>query len=385
MGGISYAWGVFVIPMMDAYGWTKFEATLPFTVFMAVFALVMVPGGRLQDRFGPRKVAIAGAVCFLAAYGLAALVDVVPFHNWLVLTYGVLGGSACGLTYACVAPPVRKWFPDKPALAVSLAVMGFGLAAIFFAPLKAKVLIPRLGIGGTFLLIAFLTSSVSALAGAFTRNPPIDWIPPARHGSSPGTTAIQDIPPSLAVRTGKFWAMWGVFILSVAGGFISLGLIPSYAQRAISLSPSQAALAISLFSGVNGLGRPLAGWLGDRIGITKVMSLTFILQAAIFLVFELLAVNMALLLSLTAVLGWAYAVILGLFPSMTAAAFGVKNLGTNYGLVFTAFGVGAFAPLAGAGIFDATGRFSLVFLAAGISSALGAGLCLAMRRRYAMS
>jgi OFA family oxalate/formate antiporter-like MFS transporter len=94
---------------------------------------------------------------------------------------------------------------------------------------------------------------------------------------------------------------------------------------------------------------------------------------------------MALLLSLTAVLGWAYAVILGLFPSMTAAAFGVKNLGTNYGLVFTAFGVGAFAPLAGAGIFDATGRFSLVFLAAGISSALGAGLCLAMRRRYAMS
>jgi hypothetical protein len=146
MGGISYAWGVFVIPLMDRFRWTKTEATLPFTLFMIIFSLSMVPGGKLQDALGPRKVAAGGAVLFLFAYGLASLIGYLPNVWWLIFSYSLLGGVACGLTYACVAPPARKWFPDKPVIAISFGVMGFGLAALVFAPLKASYLIPVLGI-----------------------------------------------------------------------------------------------------------------------------------------------------------------------------------------------------------------------------------------------
>jgi OFA family oxalate/formate antiporter-like MFS transporter len=64
-GGFSYAWGVFVVPMIDRFEWTIAEAALPFTVFMAVFATMMVPAGKFQDIFGPRKVSVIGAILFL--------------------------------------------------------------------------------------------------------------------------------------------------------------------------------------------------------------------------------------------------------------------------------------------------------------------------------
>ena len=153
MGGFSYAWGVFIIPMEESFGWTKAEANLPFTVFVLIFALFMIPAGRLQDKIGPRRVSAFGAVLFFVSYGLAALVDRFPYPWWLVVTYSLIGGIACGLTYACVAPPARKWFPDKPGLAISFGVSGFGLAALVLAPLKAEYLIPIYGIEGTFLLL----------------------------------------------------------------------------------------------------------------------------------------------------------------------------------------------------------------------------------------
>ena len=101
MGGVSYAWGVFVVPMTKTFGWTSSQATLPFTLFMVIFAIFMVPAGMLQDRIGPRKVSLVGAALFFLAYSLASLVKLIPHPLWLVLTYSLVGGVACGLVYAC--------------------------------------------------------------------------------------------------------------------------------------------------------------------------------------------------------------------------------------------------------------------------------------------
>jgi len=92
MGGFSYAWGAFVVPLVTTFGWTTAEATMPFTVFMVVFALVMFPAGRLQDIIGPQKVSAIGAVLFMVAYGLASLVGRFPYPWWLQITYGILTG-----------------------------------------------------------------------------------------------------------------------------------------------------------------------------------------------------------------------------------------------------------------------------------------------------
>ncbi len=388
MGGLSYSWGVFVLPMMERYSWSKAEATIPFTVFMVTFAIVMVPGGWLQDKIGPRKTSAAGALLFFVAYGLAALVDSIQHHLWLVLSYGFVGGIACGLTYACIAPPARKWFPDKPGLAISFSVMGFGLAALFFAPLKAKFLIPIHGIGGTFLFLAVLASVICFLASRQMTNPPSGWLnhfdkDVIRHTKT-SRVRMEAIPREV-LKSPVFWDIWIIFALVITGGFISLGLIPSYAQKILHLSPVKSALAISVFACFNGFGRPLAGYLGDRFGVVWVMIITYFVQMFALLFFPFYTVNMWTLYLACALLGLGYAVNLGLFPVLTSICFGVTHLGVNYGLMFTAFGVGAIAPLAGSWLFDLTGSYSPAFVAAGIMAGVGLLLSIILKKKHNLS
>jgi len=385
MGGISYAWGVFVVPMREEFGWTTTEATLPFTTFMVIFALVMVPAGLIQDKIGPRKVSLLGAVLFLIAYTLASFVEVFPYAWWLVLSYGVLGGIACGLTYACVAPPARKWFPDKPGLAVSFAVMGFGLAAVGFAPLKANYLIPEFGIGGTFLFIGILIAIVSALAAWLIGNPPADWSPPEFTAQDKTIVAQEEATPREIVRSSKFRELWIIFMCVIAGGLMVIGLIPAYAVEILNLTKIEAAIAISIFAGVNGLGRPIAGYLSDKYGVLWVMIVTYSIQAITYLLFPFFVTSLPVLYLAAAVLGWGFAVTLALFPTLTSIYFGTKHMGVNYGLVFTAFVVGALSPVLSSMIYDATQSHTLIFIIVGLMTGVGLALAIYQKRKYAVA
>ncbi len=385
MGGISYAWGVFVVPITERFGWTKAEATLPFTVFFATFALMMVPGGLLQDKTSPRKVAVIGAALFFVSYGLASLVGFFPYPWWLVATYGVIGGMACGLTYACAVPPARKWFPDKPGLAVSFAVMGFGLAALVLAPLKANYLIPVYGIEATFFVIAIATSAVSLLSALAIKNPPEGWVPLGWNPVEKRNKRIEirgESTPREVLKNPVFLLIWSTFALTVSGGFIFLGLIPTYGEIILGLAPAEAALAIAIFAFVNGFGRPVAGFLSDRFGVLWVMIATYIIQTATLLFFPVFAVTLPELYAAAVFLGWGFATTLALFPVLTSICFGTKHLGINYGLVFTAFGVGALVPAIGSWIFDITGSFTPVFICTGIMSGMGLVISLALKKKH---
>lgn len=384
MGGISYAWGSFVVPITQEFGWTTAQANLPFAVFMAVFALSMVPAGRLQDRFGPRWVAMGGAGLFLVAYVLASFVRWIPSPAWLVVTYGGIGGMACGLTYACVAPSARKWFPDRPGFAISLAVAGFGLAAVLFSPLKVGVLIPRWGIPGTLLGLGVIVAGGSVIGAWLVRNPPPGWVSPRPIASSSRSSShAHDVPPGDLVRTPAFYVLWAAFAAVMVGGLMTIGLLTPYGKLVVKLAPASAAFATSIFALFNGLGRPLAGFLGDRFGPVRVMVATYALQTAVFFGFPLVAQGQAVLYLCSALLGWGYAVTLALFPAVTAEAFGTKHLGINYGLVFTAFGAGAVGPFLGSWLRDLTGSFAPAFVMAGIAAGIGFLLILLLRVKFA--
>ena len=387
MGGMSYAWGIFVIPLTERFGWTTAEATLPFTVFMVVFAIFMVPAGRWQDKLGPQKVSAIGAALFFVAYGAAALIGFVPYLWWLLLVYGVIGGAACGLTYACVAPPARKWYPDKPGTAVSFAVMGFGLAAVIFAPLKAQFLIPDYGLEGTFLILAIMVSVVSLFAATMIKNPPEGWkAPQIKAGNKSKTMLVkQELSPRELPGKPLFWVIWLTFVFVIAGGLMCIGLIPAYGRKIVELTVGESALAMSIFAGFNGFGRPLAGMLSDRFGVVAVMIVTYTIQAATLLAFTVLATSLLTLYSAAALLGWGFAVTLAVFPTLTSICFGVRNLGMNYGMVFTAFGIGAFASSIGAWLFDVTGSYTPAFTAAGVLAVLGLLLCLVLKKKYELA
>jgi len=384
IAGVAYAWGPMVLPLVERFGWSTAQAAMPFTVFFLVFALFMVPAGRLQDTIGPQKTALLGASLILLGFGSAALIGRFPYPWWLFLTYGFTGGMGAGTIYACVAPPVRKWFPDIPAFAISCAVMGVGLAGTVVAPVKADFMIPVLGVEGTLLIIALISFLMCLVAAWLLRNPAEGWRPA---GWEPKTTVkkldeSKQYSPSELLRAPVFWIMWLAFGSVIAGGMLCAALIPPFGRLVMNLTAMEAASAVAVFSGFNGFGRPIAGYLSDKFGVVRVMVVSFLIQAATLMMFHYIAVDLFTLYLAAALVGWGLAVVLATFPALTAAVFGTRHLGVNYGLVFTGLAFGAFMPAVGAAVYDATGSFTPAFLGAGALALLGAVLCGTLTWKY---
>ena len=385
MVGTAYAYSAFINPMTEAYGWSKTEANIPFLVFIFMSAVMTIPAGRLQDKIGPRKTGIMAAVLFLIAYTLASFVGSFPYTWYLVLTYGLLGGTAGGIGYACAIPPARKWLPDFPGFAMAISVTGMGLSAVVWAPLKAKILIPDYGIEQTFFIIAIITFTGSLLASWLTRNPPAGWKPlnwSPETCKKKSTAILSESTSKEMLKSPKFWYIWTIFTLILFGGFVCLTLIIPYGIEMVKLEPVKAAFALSIFAFFNGFGRPLAGFLGDKFGALQVLIVTYMLQTSTFFLFPYFATSQAILYIFSGFLGWGFAASMALFPSITATNFGTKNLGMNYGIVYTAFGTGAIASILGSWLYDTTGSYSPAFITGGILAATGLILGIILKKKY---
>jgi OFA family oxalate/formate antiporter-like MFS transporter len=387
MGGLSYSWGVFVEPLKELFGWSKMVSTLPLSIFMLIFAIVMIPAGRLQEKIGLKLQIRIGAILFLIAYLMSALIEVCPYKWWLLLSQGLIGGTACGLTYSCVAPSIRRWYPDHPGLAVSLGVMGFGLASFFFAPIKAQITIPHLGMDGTFILMGIVTSSVTWVASYLVKFPP-DWylhLFGTIHMAGSDNAVLANVRPSEMLRTKLFWLTWFSFLMVVYGSLLIIGILPSYGKTVANLSVASAAIPISIFSLVNGLSRPVAGFISDRIGALKLMVWVYLAQSVVFLAFPFLVKDLLTLSIASFALGTGIASTLALYPVLTSEFFGVEHLGMNYGIVFSAYGFGAIAIQAGTYLHDRTGSYTPALMIAGVSSLIGTLVLWLIHRRYRVS
>lgn len=385
MGGMSYAWGSFVLPLVENWGWSTAQANLPFTVMIIVFSITMIPAGWLQDKYGPRKVAFVGSILFFVGYSLAALMRYFPFPTWLTMTYGIGVGLACGLTYSTIAPTARKWFSDRPGFAVSLAVMGFGLAAVIFAPLK-KTIIGLLGVDGTLFVLGIFITVVSLIGAKLIRNPPNEWIPLENTNSNSQLKVkpkvIEELSPSEFIKTTRFYILWLALAAVIGGGLTAIGLLTAYGEIELQLAPAFAALAVSFYSLANGLGRPVMGWMADRWGSIRVMIGVYIIQSSVFIIFPWVATNYLLLFICSLLLGLGYATTFALFPVVVSKISGTKHLGMNYGLVFSAFGLGAITSLVGSWLLDLTGSFTPAFLLAGFATVFGLILLLILYVKF---
>jgi nitrate/nitrite transporter NarK len=131
--GVLYTWSVIKKAIPSEWGWSDSDKALPYSIACIIFALVMVPAGRLQDRLGPRWVATAGGIltgigCIIASYAVTVL--------WFVIGFGIFAGAGIGLGYASATPPAVKWFPaQKTGLIAGLVVAGFGLASVYISPI----------------------------------------------------------------------------------------------------------------------------------------------------------------------------------------------------------------------------------------------------------
>src|SRR3954468_11630417 len=190
--GILYAWSVWKANLVATAdhppgspmsglneGWTFLsdaEATWAYAICGFTFALFMIPGGRVQDRYGPRLGGTLGGLCLAAGCILAGLMK---SYTGLILGFGILGGIGMGFGYAASTPAAVRWFgPHRRGLVVGLVVGGYGGAAVYISPL-AKYLIASQGLSGSFVTLGLLFAVVVVAAGLLLSWPPAGYVPPA--------------------------------------------------------------------------------------------------------------------------------------------------------------------------------------------------------------
>jgi OFA family oxalate/formate antiporter-like MFS transporter len=138
-------------------------------------------------------------------------------------------------------------------------------------------------------------------------------------------------------------------------------------------------MPIAMLAVFNTVGRVVSGYLSDRIGRTRTMTLAFVLQAANMFLFPYYTTP-GLVIFGAAFTGLCYGTLFTLMPAATADYYGVKNLGVNYGLLFTAFGVaGVFGPILAGQVRDYTGSYKYSYIASAFMLLAGAALALLAR------
>ncbi len=379
--GVLYAWGVLAKALVGQWHWTKTQAALPFTVATAAFAITMIFAGRLQDKSGPRLVTTAGGIILGAGLMLSSLAST---PGAMLLTFGVIGGLGIGLGYSATTPPAIKWFPPgRKGEITGIVVSGVGLAAVYISPLT-QWLLKETTIQRTFLILGAGAAVLVALFSRLLRNPPPGYSPAmatSQASQAPRTPKVtgNDLDWNQMLRTPQFYQLWIMFVLAASAGLMIIAHVAIIAKEQARWEWGFVPIVtLAIF---NTAGRVLSGHVSDRIGRTRTMILAFSLQALNMFLFPLYTTP-ALLVFGSAFTGLCYGTIFTLMPSATADFYGVRNLGVNYGLLFTGFGLaGVVGPIVGGAIRDHFGSYSYSFITSGVLLLIGAVMAAKVKPR----
>ncbi len=360
--GAIYSYNsVFVAALQAAFGWSSFEAILPFMLVNFFLGIGGLVGGIWQDRVGPRKVALAG-VSLWAIGNIVSGLGLQLGLPWLAFWYGCVGGAGCGLAYVCVVSAMLKWFPKHSGFAGGFAVMPFGFGAVAYGVgLKQLPAWQQLEsfmatvMPGQTVAPGDVANVASHLAGILIAS----GLAFALVGIT-GTLGLSEPPPDLLqtepeatpvsvmlTQSTEFYLLWFMLLINVVGGLIVISNVVPILQE---LTKAPLPVVVTLYStlaAANGLGRILLGTLSDRIGRRATFNIIFGLQGFAYLVLGLVNNLWFGALIVTIVLA-CYGGGFGTMPGFAADIFGLRKIGTTYGLILTAWGfAGLIGPAVG--------------------------------------
>lgn len=383
--GILYTWSIFKGAIKDSiergaegsFNWDLAKLNDPYSVCCLVFAFSMILAGKCQDKFGPRVTAFMGGI--LVAIGLLLCSTTNSYVAWVV-GFGILAGAGIGFGYSAATPPALKWFPPaKTGMIAGLVVAGFGLASVYIAPLS-EYLIKATGIQISMMIFGIAFLIVVCGLSMLLVNPPQGYIPEGAApvgGNAPQKTAAINATATEMMATTNFWILWFVYFIGAGVGLMVISSIAGIAKKSM---PDAAFVAVAIMAIGNAGGRIISGMISDKIGRSYTVFIMLIFQAVLmFIAIPVVGTDHPsafLTLFLATFIGFNYGANLSLFPSLCKDLWGLKAFGINYGILFTAWGVGGFVLSRISQMLQASskGSFTWSFILGGILLLIGAVL-----------
>ncbi|PNW43070.1 UNVERIFIED_CONTAM: MFS transporter [Euhalothece sp. KZN 001] len=363
--GTVYSWSIFRTPLENELNLSATESLFPYTIALVFYATFMPITGFYIPRFGPAWITAIGGGIVGLGYILSSFATNILM---LTFTYGVIVGMGVGITYGVPMAVVARWFPDRKGLAVGLTIVGFGLSPLVTAPL-AKRLIDQYQVRPTLLLLGIAFTLIISVIALTFKFPPDNWQSLPETPSLPQTVTS----PQRLLKSRSFYGLWLCYAIGTFVGLSAIGISSSVGEEMINIDSGVAATSVSLFALFNGLSRPLFGWLSDRFPprYVAIGSYTLILIACTMMANaqegQVITYLIAFSLFWFCLGGW-----LALAPTATLRLFNPSDYAQNYGIVFTAYGVGALLGTLIAGqIRDWFGSYTYAFYPMAILAILG--------------
>lgn len=348
--GTVYSWSIFRKPLEKALNLNSTQSSLPFIAFLAFYAFLMPLGGKLIAKYSPKIVLITGSILVgLGWLGASFSKNIVM----LTITYGIIAGSGVGIAYGVPIGVVSKWFPDKKGLALGILLSGFGMSPFVTAPI-AKRLIDVYGVFNTFKILGIVFLVLLILLSLPFKFP--------KENIQTSSSDVASISPKEMLKDSRFYILWICFTIATFIGLMIIGKTSPVGEDVIKIDSRKIAFYVSIFSVFNGVGRPLFGYLSDKLKPKNVIMFSFclVLIASILVIF--FKQNTTVLYMISFILFWMnFGGWLSIAPTLTSKFFGPKYYSENYGILFTAYGVGAILGNLTSGIIkDVFGSYTLV-------------------------
>lgn len=338
--GTVYSYSVFRISIEKIFNVGSAESGMPYMTALAFYALFMMLTGRILDRFHPRQILFVGGALVSTGWILSSFA---PNIVLLTITYGCISGAGVGIAYGVPMKVIAKWFPEKKGLAVGMILIGFGLSPLITAPL-ARQLVEAYGVMTAFLILGIGFGIILPILSFSFKYP--DVIDEEIILEQKKHIATKEM-----LRTKNFKGLYLNFMVGTMIGLMMIGMTTSVGIEFAGIEPHKVIPLMSLFAVFNGLGRPIFGWITDQLSPKKAMLISYslIISSALMLVglgenkpwiyvisFSIFWFNLG---------GW-----LAIAPAATLKLYGMKHYSQNYGLLFTAYGLGAIAGVSTSGL-----------------------------------
>ena len=378
----QYGWTVFVNPIGAKNGWGTAAIQVTFTIFVLVETWLVPFEAALVDRYGPRIMVMIGGV--LA--GLAWVINSQATSLTMLYVGGAVAGVGAGIVYGTCIGNALKWFAGRRGLAAGLTSAGFGAgAAITVIPLT--MMIASHGYQYTFMFFGILQGAIVILASMILVTPP--KTKPAELQPARVLQGTHDANPGEVLRSPVFWVMYVMFVMVGAGGLMAVAqlgpiakdyYIDTFPVSILGITAPALTYALSLNNIMNGITRPLLGFVSDRIGREVTMFWAFLLEGiGIFALMKFGTTPVAFVL-LSGLVFFAWGEIYSIFPSTTRDHFGQKYATTNYGMLYTAKGTASLLVPVASVITAATGSWTAALSLAAILNLIAAVMAIAVLR-----
>lgn len=362
--GVCYTYSLFQPYVMKHFSVDSPSASLPFTIFIAVFCVGNFVGGRMQQKTTVKLTLVVGYILMVLGWLFTAILPSNMFWA-MFITFGGLFGIGDGIVYNVIVSLMPKWFVDRKGLASGLTLAMLGLSATVFSPIVSQWL-KNYGFSKSFMAVAMVYAAVGIFGTLTMKNPPKDYMSDYT-GTGAIVTTKKQYEVSEVFHVKEFWTLMGLYFCAVPAYLLLSAIFVSYgADR--GLTAAMATLGVSAASLCQVGGRFVIPTVSDKIGRKSAFAVSFLITALGVAMLTISTGNLYVLCF--CLLSFSYGGTQACFAPIAADRFGTKNVGTILSLTMIGFGLGSI----GASLMAKVVGTSTAFICAGVVSLIGIGL-----------